>query len=163
MTADAGTAATGATDRPTESARHVRAAALVVAVGGGVGSLLRYGLARALPGHGHSFPVATLLTNLLGSLLLGALVVAVTEIWAPHPLLRPLLGTGVLGGFTTFSTFAEEARSLPAATSATYVAASLCGGVLVAAAGMELVRLVEPRVRIADAHGPVDHTDPELP
>lgn len=159
MDADPGTAA----DTRTESARHVWAAALVVAVGGGLGSLLRYGLARAVPAHGHAFPAATLVTNLVGSFLLGALVVAVTEIWAPHPLLRPLLGTGVLGGFTTFSTFAEQARGLPPATSAGYVVASLVGGVAAAVIGMELVRLIEPRVSRADTHEAIDHTDPELP
>ena len=160
MTADP---VAGTTGSRLDSARHVRAAALVVAVGGGVGSLLRYGLSRALPAHGHAFPVATLVTNLVGSLLLGALIVAMTEIWAPHPLLRPLLGTGLLGGFTTFSTFAEDARSLPPASSFGYVAASLAGGLLAATLGMALVRRIEPRVRIAQTHDEVDHTDPELP
>ncbi len=145
------------------AAAHLRAATLAVALGGGIGSVLRYALARAIPVHGHGFPVATLVTNLAGSLLLGALVVAVTEIWAPHPLLRPLLGTGVLGGFTTFSTFAEQARALPAATSMIYVLASVAGGLSAAVAGMELTRLIEPRVRIAAQHEPVDHADPELP
>ena len=63
------------------AAAHLRAATLVIALGGGIGSVLRYALARAIPVHGHGFPVATLVTNLAGSLLLGALVVAVTEIW----------------------------------------------------------------------------------
>jgi CrcB protein len=145
------------------AAAHLRAAMLVVAVGGGVGSVLRYALAQAIPVRGHGFPVATLVTNLVGSLLLGGLVVAVTEIWAPHPLLRPLLGTGLLGGFTTFSTFAEQARALSAGTSTLYVLSSLVGGMIAAAAGMELIRLVEPRVHIAPKHEVLDHADPELP
>lgn len=154
---------TGAAGSQPADPRQVRVAALAVALGGGVGSLLRFGLSRALPTHGHAFPMATLVTNLGGSFLLGALVVALTEIWAPHPLLRPLLGTGLLGGFTTFSTFAEDARTLSPATSLGYVAASLCGAVLAAALGMALIRRIEPRVRIARTHTPVDHIDPELP
>jgi CrcB protein len=78
-------------------------------------------------------------------------------------LLRPLLGTGVLGGFTTFSTFAEQARGLPAASSTMYVLASLAGGLAAAVAGTELTRLIKPRVHVAPEHGSVDHADPELP
>src|SRR5690348_3940267 len=85
----------------------------VVVLGGAVGSVLRYAISRAVHSPADGFPVATLLINLSGSLLLGALIVAVTEIWRPHHLLRPLLGTGVLGGYTTFSTFALEVRGAP--------------------------------------------------
>ena len=135
----------------------------VVAIGGGIGSVLRYGLARALPTGTGDFPVATLITNLLGSLLLGALVVAVTEIWRPHRLLRPALGTGVLGGFTTFSTFAVETRSLALPLSAAYLAATIVGGLVLPAAGMSVVRRLEPRLRLAPEHERLDPFDPDLP
>ncbi len=135
----------------------------VIAVGGGVGSVLRYGLTRALPTAAGDFPLATLVTNLLGSLLLGALVVAVTEVWRPHRLLRPALGTGLLSGFTTFSTFAVEARGLALPVAMAYFAATVAGGLVLAAVGMAAVRRIEPRLRAASEHEFVDPFDPELP
>jgi fluoride exporter len=135
----------------------------VIALGGGIGSVLRYLLARGLPHQADTFPVATLITNLVGSLLLGALVVAVSEVWRPHRLVRPALGTGMLGGFTTFSTFAVEVRSLPLPVSVGYVASSVVGGVGLAALGMWSVRRLEPRLHLAAEHEVVDPYDPDLP
>ncbi len=108
---------------------------LVVAVGGALGSLARYGVAVALP-HGRAeLPLATLLVNVLGCLLLGLLVGAL-----PHSRwLRPLLGTGVLGGFTTFSTFALETDRLldrAPAVAVLYVALSLLLGLMAAVLGL---------------------------
>ncbi len=134
---------------------------LVIAVGGGLGSLARYGLGQAWPDTGHWVPWTTLSINLAGSLLLGMLVVAVAEIWRPHPLVRPLLGTGVLGGFTTFSTFAVQTRALAAGPAAGYLVLSVGGGVLAAALGMWLARL--PHAVPALTHEPVDPLDPDLP
>jgi len=133
----------------------------VIAFGGGCGSVLRWVVSHAW--RGSAFPAATLLINLVGSLLLGALAVAVTEIWRPHRLLRPALGTGVLGGFTTFSTFALESTNRAAGVGSAYVAASLAGGVLCAALGMAAVRRLEPRFRLADEHEALDPFDPDLP
>jgi CrcB protein len=135
----------------------------VLAVGGGIGSVLRYLLARALPRAADEFPTATLVTNLIGALLLGALVVAVTEVWRPHRLVRPALGTGLLGGFTTFSTFAVEVRSLSRADALAYLAVSVAGGVALAAVGMWTVRCLEPHLRLASEHEVVDPYDPDLP
>ncbi len=135
----------------------------VIAVGGGIGSMLRYLLARGLPRATDAFPVATLLTNLLGALLLGALVVAVTEVWRPHRLVRPALGTGLLGGFTTFSTFAVEIRSLPLPMSVGYLVSSVVGGFGLAALGMWCVRHLEPHLHLAAEHEVVDPYDPDLP
>jgi CrcB protein len=80
----------------------------VVAVGGILGSEARYGLASAMPRHYGAFPWATLLANVLGSLLIGVLMVVVFEVIRPTRLLRPFLGVGILGGFTTYSTFAVD-------------------------------------------------------
>jgi CrcB protein len=135
----------------------------VIALGGGLGSILRYLLARALPSAGDAFPFATLLTNLLGSFLLGALVVAVLEIWRPHPLVRPALGTGLLGGFTTFSTFAVEVRSLPLSEALGYLVTSVAGGVVLATCGMWTVRRFEPYLHPAPEHEALDPYDPDLP
>ncbi|NUS45252.1 MAG: CrcB family protein [Mycobacteriaceae bacterium] len=88
------------------------AVVVAVSVGGGVGALARYGIALLLPTRSGGFPWATFITNLTGCFLIGVLMVVITEIVTPHPLLRPLLGVGVLGGFTTFSTYAVESRDL---------------------------------------------------
>jgi CrcB protein len=138
-----------------------RSTVLVIALGGGLGSLLRYGLSRGWPDAARSVPLTTLAINLAGSLLLGMLVVAVTEVWRPHPLARPLLGTGVLGGFTTFSTFALQEQALAAGPAAGYLAASVAGGVLAAATGMALLRRLAPTA--TGPHGLADPIDPDLP
>ncbi|WP_405379144.1 MULTISPECIES: fluoride efflux transporter FluC [Streptomyces] len=84
----------------------------VVAVGGSLGALARYGAALRWPTPPGAFPWTTLVVNVLGCLLIGGLLVALTEVWAAHPLLRPFLATGVLGGFTTLSTYAVEVETL---------------------------------------------------
>lgn len=83
-----------------------------VALGGGIGALGRAGLAQLLPHPAGGLDTATIVSNVLGSLLLGALLVLVSEQGRGRPLLRPFVGTGVLGGFTTFSTYAVHARGL---------------------------------------------------
>ncbi|WP_342669962.1 fluoride efflux transporter CrcB [Amycolatopsis jejuensis] len=83
-----------------------------IALGGGLGALARYGLAQALPTAPGGFPWATFWTNVAGCFLIGVLMVLVTEAWPAHRLVRPFLGVGVLGGFTTFSTYAVETRDL---------------------------------------------------
>lgn len=103
-----------------------------VAVGGAAGALARYGLALALPPVPGYFPLATFLTNVIGGLLIGVLIVLLTETFTAHPLLRPLLVTGVLGGFTTFSTYAVDVQHLLAAH-AVAVALGYLFGTLVAA------------------------------
>lgn len=82
----------------------------VVALGGVIGSLARYGLAEAFPHSPGGFPWATFATNVLGCFAIGVLLVRITP--RSHPLLRPFLGTGILGGFTTFSTFAVDTERL---------------------------------------------------
>ncbi|MBW0115138.1 fluoride efflux transporter FluC, partial [Pseudonocardia abyssalis] len=80
-----------------------------IAVGGVIGAQARYVLGMVLPHRAGGFPWATLLTNVSGCLLIGVLMVLVTERYRAHPLARPLLGVGVLGGYTTFSTYTVEA------------------------------------------------------
>jgi CrcB protein len=85
----------------------------VVAVGGALGALGRYALSVALPLQAGTFPVATFATNVTGCLLVGVLMVLLTETSGrPHRLLRPFLGVGVLGGFTTFSSYVMETQQL---------------------------------------------------
>lgn len=95
-----------------ELARHHGPVLGVIALGGGLGALARYGLTPLMPTPPGRFPWATFITNVVGCLLIGVLMVFITEIWSPHRLVRPFLGVGVLGGFTTFSTYAVEIHDL---------------------------------------------------
>jgi len=137
---------------PTEVSEPPHAMVLAaVAVGGVAGALARYGAGRIWPTHGDDFPWTTLGVNLLGCALIGVLMVLVTECGAVHPLWRSLLGTGVLGGFTTFSTYSVDLqRQLAdgrAAQALGYGAGTLVGAVLaVALATAATRRLVATRL-----------------
>ncbi len=85
---------------------------LVVGLGGVLGAVARYGLGLWWPTASGAFPWTTFVINVVGCFLIGVLLVLVSEIFTPHRLIRPLLGTGVLGGFTTFSTYAVDAQRL---------------------------------------------------
>ncbi|MEV0523683.1 fluoride efflux transporter CrcB [Streptomyces sp. NPDC050439] len=84
----------------------------VVAVGGAIGASARYGASLIWPTAPGSFPTTTLLVNVIGCAVMGAFMAILTELRAPHRLLRPFFGTGVLGGFTTFSTYAVDIERL---------------------------------------------------
>jgi len=107
----------------------------VVASGGVLGALCRYGLGVAFPAGPGGFPWATFAVNVSGCLLIGVLVVLVTEAGPAHPLLRPFFGTGVLGGYTTFSTAMVDTVRLSSRLSsgAPVMAAVYLFGTLVAA------------------------------
>jgi fluoride exporter len=117
---------------------------MAIALGGAAGTLGRAAVAYALPAASEAFPWATLMVNLIGSLVVGLVVVAALERVAPSRYFRPLLGTGLCGGLTTFSTFAVEADLLikngRAGTAALYVVVSVVGGVAAARIGMLLAR-----------------------
>lgn len=101
--------------RRSHAVREQAPVVAVVSLGGAIGGCARYGIELAWPTPSGGFPWATLVTNVSGCALMGALMVAITELWIGHRLLRPLLGTGVLGGYTTFSTFAGDVDTLAAA------------------------------------------------
>jgi fluoride exporter len=79
-----------------------------IAAGGVLGAEARFGISLALPYRAGGWPWATLLINASGCLLIGVLMVAVTEPTRAHRLLRPFLGVGLLGGYTTFSAYSVE-------------------------------------------------------
>lgn len=86
---------------------------VMIACGGAVGAVARYGLNLWLfPIFEQRFPLATLVANLLGSVLMGVAYVVLIERGTYHPELRHLIMTGFLGAFTTFSAFSLDAFTL---------------------------------------------------
>jgi CrcB protein len=114
---------------------------LQVAVGGAIGSVARFlvtaGVARAcLPG----FPLGTLVVNVTGSFVMGVLFVVMTR----EGRFSPMLMTGVLGGFTTFSAFSLDAVCLwergDQGTAALYVGLSVVLSIMALVAGLAAAR-----------------------
>ncbi|MFJ6103800.1 fluoride efflux transporter CrcB [Streptomyces sp. NPDC092359] len=122
----------------------------VVAAGGALGAVARYAASLAWPTATDAFPWTTFAVNVSGCALLGVLMVLLTEtMTAPHPLLRPFLGTGFCGGYTTFSTYGLDTQRL-LATGETARAVLYLGGTAVTAlaavwAGVTAARTVAAR------------------
>ena len=118
-----------------------------IAAGGALGSLARWGLAVLLP-HGGDFPWATFTANVSGCLLIGVLMAFVLGPWSHTRYLRPFLGVGVLGGYTTFSTYELETyaqlttgRVEEAWLAPTYLVVSVVLGVAATWLGLSLARI----------------------
>jgi CrcB protein len=121
-------------------------AAFWVALGGAIGSVLRWAtVALTLQRFGPGFPWGTLTVNLVGSFLIGVVAGLATSA-APglSPTMRLFIVTGILGGFTTFSSFSLDTlnvgRESGAALALLYVASSVGFGLAAAAGGLALVR-----------------------
>jgi CrcB protein len=115
---------------------------LLVGVGGVPGALARYGLGLALPAPS-GWPLPTLVINLMGAFVLGLLLEALTRQGSDHGrrrTLRLLIGTGFLGAFTTYSTFAVETDRLFAAgrvaEGVLYAGVSVLGGIVASFLGI---------------------------
>lgn len=123
----------------------------VISAGGALGSLGRWGVGEVLPWSGTTFPWATFLVNVSGALALGVLMVFVVEVWPSRRYARPFVGVGLLGGWTTFSTYVLEARDLLAvdrpATAFVYVGGSLVAGLVAVWLGIAAARLLAPGAR----------------
>jgi CrcB protein len=106
----------------------------VISAGGVLGALARYGLATAWPHRAAEFAWSTLVTNVSGCLAIGVLMVLLAEVWPGRRLIRPFLGVGFLGGFTTFSTSIVDVGRAAAAGAGggalLYLATTLTGSVL---------------------------------
>jgi fluoride exporter len=113
-------------------------------VGGAIGALARYALSRALPHDPGAWPWATFVVNIAGALALGYLTTRLQERLPPTAYRRPLLGTGLCGALTTFSTMQVELLQMldhgEDGLAAGYAAASIAAGVLAVAATTNLVR-----------------------
>ena len=111
---------------------------LLVALGGAVGSVVRYLVGRMVES---SFPWGTLLVNIVGSVVIGVLVGLVSRAVLSADM-KLMLMTGFCGGLTTFSTFANESFSMMKAgnvvMAAIYVAVSVAMGILGVWMGMKL-------------------------
>jgi fluoride exporter len=115
----------------------------VIGVGGALGTLARYELGVHVRTAGdYGFSYATFIANVAGAFLLGLLVSLAARFWPRAHYLRPALGTGVLGGFTTFSTYMVETDLRLAHGHATvgllYVLATLVCGLAAAYTGLVL-------------------------
>jgi CrcB protein len=97
-----------------------------------------------LPHRPGEWPTGTWLVNVSGCLLIGVLMTVLSQRTAPHRLVRPFLGVGVLGGYTTFSTAMVEAHELGdtgrAALAFAYLLGSVTAALLATAAGAAAVR-----------------------
>ncbi|WP_320779603.1 fluoride efflux transporter CrcB [Streptomyces sp. CRN 30] len=107
----------GAAARPAAPSRPARVlrgqlpAVAAVALGGAAGACARYAATLWWPGGEGAFPWTVFWVNAAGCAVIGAFL-TLTDVWPVHPLLRPFFGTGVLGGFTTFSTFTVDVARL---------------------------------------------------
>lgn len=117
---------------------------LVISAGGALGSLARWGVGELMPWSGDGFPWATFVENISGGFALGVLMVFLLDVWPSSRYLRPFLGVGLLGGYTTFSTYMLESRDLLAgdepAIAFTYLAGSLVAGLIAVWLGIMLAR-----------------------
>jgi CrcB protein len=125
-------------------ARQQPGALVAVALGGAAGGPARAGLSLAFPTHPGHFPWAILLINVLGALLIGALLAVVPLIPSGGSRFRALTVTGFCGGFTTWSTFMVGADQLVARghllTALGYLAFSVCAGLVAVTLGWTGIR-----------------------
>jgi len=138
-----------APDRPARPGRTVRRAQpdvlAAIAIGGMLGAAARFRLAEALPTEPGRFPWATFWTNVSGSFVLGFGLILLLERFPPTRLVRPFFATGILGAYTTMSTFLVETavfvKDGHVATGVVYAAASAAVGIALAYAGIAAGRL----------------------
>lgn len=120
---------------------------ILVALGGGIGAAMRYGVGIvSLRQFGSNFPVGTLAVNWIGSFLMGLIVVAIARRFDASQPVQLFLATGMLGGFTTFSAFSLDALNLiergDLTSASIYVIASVLGAICACFLGLFVGRMV---------------------
>jgi fluoride exporter len=126
--------------------RADRTILVTIGLAGVAGALCRYGVSRWIPTPDGSFPWATFWTNISGSAAIGFVLILLTERFPRARLARPLIATGFLGAFTTFSTYMVDADVLVhdhhIATAVAYTLLSLIAGVVAVIIGVAAARFV---------------------
>lgn len=119
---------------------------ILVAVGGAIGAMGRYWVSGVLNNAEHKLPLGTLTANVVGSFLMGVCFVLILEKAKLSPEMRPLLMTGFMGAFTTFSTFSLEAVALiqegHIMSALIYISLSLLLCLVALYAGLTVTRLI---------------------
>lgn len=120
-----------------------------IAGGGAIGALLRHGVnMSAMHVWGAGFPYGTLIVNVLGSFLMGVVIAAGAHFWQPSPELRLFIVTGLLGAFTTFSTFSLDFVTLfergEMVSAGIYAALSVALSIFALFAGLAIIRGMTP-------------------
>jgi CrcB protein len=127
-----------------------------IAAGGVVGAETRYGMSVWLAHQPGQWAGATWLVNTSGCFLIGVLMIVITELASPHRLVRPFLGVGILGGYTTFSTAMVDVQEMAVAgreglalgylvaTVAAALVATFLGATLARATGLVWARRRRP-------------------
>ncbi|KIF72045.1 hypothetical protein HY68_09345 [Streptomyces sp. AcH 505] len=136
------------------AAGHPGPVLAVISAGGAVGAAARYGAILLWPTPAGAFPWTVFWINLLGCGLIGVLMVLVSEEGrSAHRLVRPFLGVGVLGGFTTFSTYASGFADLltrdEAGRALAYAAGTLAGAMAAVWAAATVTRRLVHRTEAA--------------
>ena len=112
---------------------------MAVALGGAIGSCLRYAVSLGYSGTQSMYPLHTLSVNIIGSFAIGLLYAYISSYSVPTAM-KMFLFVGLLGGFTTFSSFALDsiniARNSGYPTAALYIAINNIGGIMAALAGI---------------------------
>ncbi|MDP9845222.1 fluoride efflux transporter FluC [Streptosporangium lutulentum] len=122
----------------------------VIAAGGAIGTGARYGAGLMWPTAGGSFPWTTLGVNASGCLVIGIFLVVLTEARTAPAWVRPFFATGVLGGYTTFSTYCVDIERLvsggQAGLALSYLAATVAAALVAVTAGARITRrLLAPK------------------
>ena len=128
-----------------------RAELLAIACGGAIGALARTGLVKAFPVAAGHWPWATFAVNIIGALMLGYFLTRLQERLPVSTLRRPLLGTGLCGALTTFSTVQIELLRMADhhryGLALGYLGASVLGGYMAVFISSALVRRVRTVAR----------------
>lgn len=134
---------------PTAFRRRVTLLA-VIGAGGAIGAAARYGTTLAIPPRLDAYPIGTFLVNVVGAVILGAVVALPADWLSAHELARPAIGTGFCGGLTTFSTMTLEIYQRSSAHStlaAVYAVTSLLAAPACAWAGFSLTETARAVLR----------------
>lgn len=127
-----------------EFPRAPRSVLAAISIGGAIGSLARWGIGIALPAAPDGFPWATFTINVTGCLLIGVLMALITDLRTKQKLIRPFLGVGILGGYTTFSTYIVDVQRLinnaAAGIALSYLAATIIAALCATTTGITVTR-----------------------